>query len=75
MGQRVQFHEELNMSDMINLFSCYRRSIIFTPLLFVVFALILRWIFIPPLYEAEAVLQVGQVNGDLIESFAVSPGE
>ena len=71
INSKEYYEDELSLKDIVNIFSKYKKSILLTPLIVVVVALVLSWIFISPCYQAFATIQIGQVDGKLIEEGAV----
>ena len=71
-NQRDYYEDELNLRDILAIFSKYKRSILLTPLIFALIALLFSWLFIIPLYQASATIEIGQVNGKLIEDSPVA---
>jgi uncharacterized protein involved in exopolysaccharide biosynthesis len=69
--QPQSFEDELALKDVINILKQYQKSIILTPLVFLAVALLFSWFFITPRYQAFATIEIGQVNGKLIEEGAV----
>ncbi len=71
-NQRDYYEDELSLKDILAIFSKYKRSILLTPLIFALIALLFSWLFITPRYQASATIEIGQVNGKLIEDAPVA---
>jgi len=69
MNDHNQYYEdELSLLDMYKVLKLYRKSILVTPFVFAIVALVITWLFISPQYEAQAVIDIGRFNQQLLET-------
>ncbi len=66
------YEDELSLKDILQIFRDYKQIILLTPIIFLIISLSFSWLFITPRYQASATIEIGQVNGKLIEDSPVA---
>lgn len=73
MSEKPEYYEdELNFKDMLNVLKDYKKLTLITPIVFVIVAALMTWLFITPRYQAFATVELGKVNGKVLEETAVA---
>lgn len=71
MSKSAEYYEdELSLKDIFNILKKYKKTILLLPVVFASVALLFSFVFIAPRYQAFATIEIGQVNGKLIEEGA-----
>ena len=68
MSNKVHYEAGLSLIDVISVIKIYRRSILIAPPVVTLIIILFSVFFIEPCYKAYGVIQVGQVDGKLLES-------
>jgi len=68
MNFEIQYDEKLTLLYLYKIVKKYKRSFIISPALMLLSLLTFEFVFVAPVYEAVATIQIGQVNGKQIES-------
>jgi capsular polysaccharide biosynthesis protein len=73
MLNKSPYHHDgsLDIFYVINVLKKYKKTILLLPVVFASVSLLFSWLFITPRYQVFAVIEIGQVNGKLIEEAAV----
>lgn len=59
--------DELSLLDIYRILKAYRKSILLAPFLISILAVLVSWLFIEPCYKAYGTIQLGKVNGRMLE--------
>lgn len=68
MNTEQYYEDELSLSDIFNVLKAYWHSILIVPMALALFTLMVTWVFVPPKYEAQGMIDIGRVNDALLEA-------